>query len=127
MIERAARRPSRAANRRASVANRPRLALPRIGFALPRAPERASPRRAWRPMRARRLTSSMIDRIGFDDDTGTLTVWFKGSRKYLYYAVPRALYDALGKASSAGRFFNECIKGRFECRFDPARRRQRPA
>lgn len=75
-------------------------------------------------MRAKRLNSSMIDRIVFDDDAETLAISFRQSGKYIYHGVPRALYDALGKAQSAGRFFNEAIKGRFRC--EPVRRRHRP-
>jgi hypothetical protein len=78
-------------------------------------------------MRARRLNSSLIDRILFDDEAETLTVWFKRSGKYVYSGVPRAIYDGLGRAASAGRFFNECVRGRFPCQFDPARKRYRPA
>lgn len=78
-------------------------------------------------MRARRLNSSLIDRIVFDDDAETLTIWFKRTGKYVYYGVPRAIYDAFAKAQSAGRFFNEAIKGRFEYRFDPERKRYRPS
>jgi hypothetical protein len=74
-------------------------------------------------MRARRLKSSTIDRILFDDEAETLSIWFKTSGKYVYHGVPRALYDALGCAKSAGAFFNEAIKGRFECHADPTRRR----
>ncbi len=77
-------------------------------------------------MRARRLRSSLIDRIVFDDDAGTLTVAFKSRRRYVYYGVPRAIYDAFVAAASAGRFFNECVKGRYEGRPDPATRRYRP-
>jgi hypothetical protein len=44
----------------------------------------------------------------------------------VYSGVPRAIYDALKKAPSAGRFFNECIKRRFPCSYDPDRRRFRP-
>ncbi len=40
--------------------------------------------------------------------------------------VRGTIYDALKKAPSAGRFFNECIKRRFPCSFDPERRRFRP-
>ena len=65
----------------------------------------------------------MIDRILFDDEAETLSIWFKGSGKYVYRGVPRAIYDALGHAKSAGAFFNDAIKGRFECRADPPRRR----
>ena len=74
-------------------------------------------------MRARRLRSSTIDRIVFDDDAETLCIWFKRSGRYLYRGVPRAIYDALGRAASAGTFFNAAIKGRYECRPDPPRRR----
>ncbi len=77
-------------------------------------------------IRARRLQSSMIDRIAHDDVSETLTVWFKGRGKYLYHAVPRAIYDALASAESAGRAFNAIVRGRFRCEFDPARRRHRP-
>ena len=77
-------------------------------------------------MRARRLNSSMIDRIAFDDEAETLSVWFRASGKYVYYGVPRAIYDALAKAQSAGATFNALVKGRFRCSFDPARRRHRP-
>ena len=66
----------------------------------------------------------MIDRIVFDDEAETLAITFSSSGKYLYHGVPRAIYDALGKAQSAGRYFNECIKGRFRC--EPLRKRHRP-
>lgn len=77
-------------------------------------------------MRARRLHSSLIDRIVFDEDAHTLAITFRNSRRYIYEGVPRAIYDAFGKAASAGRFFNECVRGRFPCRPDPARKRYRP-
>ena len=73
-------------------------------------------------MRARRLASSMIDRVLFDEDHGTLAIWFRGSGKYVYSDVPRAIYDALARAKSAGAFFNQCIKGRFPCRAEGRRR-----
>lgn len=72
-------------------------------------------------MRARRLNSSLIDRILFDEDAQTLSIWFRQSGKYDYLGVPRAIYDALSAAKSAGAYFNACIKGRFPCR--PARKR----
>ncbi len=68
-------------------------------------------------MRARRLHSSMIDRVVFDDEAETLRVSFRGSgRSYTYMGVPRAIYDALVRAQSAGRYFNDCIRGHFACR-----------
>jgi hypothetical protein len=75
-------------------------------------------------MRARRLNSSMIDRIAFDDEAETLVVWFKASGKYVYHGVPRAIYDALAKAASAGAAFNTLVRGRF--RGEPVGRRRYP-
>lgn len=74
-------------------------------------------------MRAHRFhRSSMIDRIAYDDDTDVLWIWFRDTGKYAYYAVPPTLFEAFCKASSAGTFFNEHIKGHFRCQRDPARR-----
>jgi hypothetical protein len=64
----------------------------------------------------------MIDRIAFDDEAETLIVWFKASGRYVYHGVPRAIYDALAKAASAGAAFNELVRGRFRCEA-PGRRR----
>ncbi|WP_425228381.1 KTSC domain-containing protein [Sphingomonas sp.] len=77
-------------------------------------------------MRAATLTSSMIRRIVFDDEAQTLLVCFRSGLRYLYAGVPRAVYDGLRRAGSAGRFFNEEVRGRYACRADPAQRRYRP-
>lgn len=68
----------------------------------------------------------MIDRIGYDDDTGTLSISFRDTGKYLYHGVPAVIFDAFGHASSAGTFFNEHIKDHFRCERDPERRRFGP-
>jgi len=73
-------------------------------------------------MRAVRLRSSLIDRAVFDDAAGELTLCFKAGRNYIYSDVPRAVFDALKSAASAGTFFNRRIKGRFPCRPDPPHR-----
>lgn len=78
-------------------------------------------------MRAAKLDSSVIARIAYDEEGETLSIWFRATGCYVYYGVPRAIYDALRKAPSAGRYFNECIKRRYRCAFDPERRRFRPA
>lgn len=79
-------------------------------------------------MRARRLRSSLIDRIVFDDEAETLTIGFRSAsgrpRRYRYKGVPRVIYDALAHATSAGTYFNEFIKGRFAC--EPLDRRRYP-
>ena len=75
-------------------------------------------------MRAFRPDSAMIDRVLFDEETETLRISFRQSGQYVYEGVPRAVYDALARAQSAGRFFNDYIKGRFPCR--STRKRHRP-
>jgi hypothetical protein len=77
-------------------------------------------------MRAAKLRSSMIERICYDEDEGSLSIWFRATGRYIYYGVPASIYDALKGARSAGRYFNDCIKGRYRCAFDPERRRFRP-
>ncbi|HEV2079724.1 MAG TPA: KTSC domain-containing protein [Allosphingosinicella sp.] len=77
-------------------------------------------------MRAAKLNSRAIERIAYDDEQSTLSFWFKGSGKYVYFAVPPSVFDALRSADSAGRMFCQQIKGRYPCRFDPARRKFRP-
>ena len=77
-------------------------------------------------LRARRLRSSLIERILFDDEAHELSVWFRGRGKYVYAEVPRTIYDAFARAASAGTFFNACVKGRFAARRDPSRRSYPP-
>ncbi len=76
-------------------------------------------------MRAANLQSSMIQRIVYDDEAQTLAVIFRGAGRYVYHGVPRLIFDGLKSAGSAGRYFNEFVKGRFRC--EPERRRFRPA
>jgi hypothetical protein len=80
-----------------------------------------------RVMRAANLSSSVIARIAYDEDASILSIWFRETGRYVYFDVPRAIYDALKTAPSAGRFFNESIKRRYRCSFDPARKRFRPS
>ena len=78
-------------------------------------------------MRAARLKSSAIERIAYDEEDATLSLWFRDSGRYVYYDVPASLFDALRNTESAGRMFAEQIKGRYRCQFDPSRRKFRPA
>lgn len=74
-------------------------------------------------MLARRLDSTLIQRIALDEDARTLCVAFRNGRRYVYEGVPRTLYEAFKRAPSAGKFFNEQVKGRFACREESPRRR----
>ena len=78
-------------------------------------------------MLATRLSSSLIDRILYDEEAASLFICFRETGRYLYSGVPKAVYEGLKKAPSPGRYFNECIKRRFPCRPDPVRRRFGPA
>ena len=78
-------------------------------------------------LRAARLSSSVIERILYDEEARDLSIWFRETGRYVYSQVPKAIYEGLRKAPSAGRYFNACIKRRFPCRPDPERRRFRPA
>ena len=78
-------------------------------------------------MRAAALSSSLISRIAYDEEAKALSIWFRETGRYIYSNVPRAIYDGLKAAPSAGRYFNACIKRRFPCRPDPERRKFRPA
>lgn len=77
-------------------------------------------------LRAARLNSSVIERILYDEEERDLSIWFRETGRYIYSDVPRAIYDGLCRAPSAGRYFNACIKRRFPCRPDPQRKRFRP-
>jgi hypothetical protein len=59
--------------------------------------------------------SSAIERVGYNDTTSELSIWFKGGRRYIYADVPRYIYDDLSEASSAGRYVGEIVRGRFAC------------
>jgi hypothetical protein len=77
-------------------------------------------------LREVRLSSSTIERACYDEEEKSLSLWFKETGRYIYSDVPRAVFDGLKKAPSAGRYFNECIKRRFPCRPDPERKKFRP-
>ena len=75
-------------------------------------------------MRAARLGSSTIERICWDE--GKLDIRFRATGRYVYHDVPEAVYESLRDAPSAGRYFNERIRGRYRCEYDPDRRRYGP-
>ena len=60
-----------------------------------------------------RVISKAIANIDHDPVTLALTVTFHGTGAYIYYGVPRAVYEAFLAAPSAGQFFNERIRDRY--------------
>lgn len=77
-------------------------------------------------MRAAKLSSSLIARIVYDEERRTLKVGFRDDRAYVYFDVPPSVFPLMKAAPSAGRYYNEEVKGRFRCAFDPDRKRYRP-
>ena len=65
------------------------------------------------------VASSVIARLGYDQDTETLEVEFHTGRIYRYVGVPPSVYEALLNAESLGRYFNERIRDHYEFREIP--------
>jgi len=59
------------------------------------------------------LNSSCIRHAEYEPGTGTLYLTFNSGRTYTLRGVPERLYLGLLRASSAGRYFNDYLKGRY--------------
>jgi hypothetical protein len=63
------------------------------------------------------VNSTNIDSVGYNADTQTLTVKFKGSGQiYEYLNVPQTLYEGLMTAESKGKYINDNIRSQFTYR-----------
>jgi hypothetical protein len=56
------------------------------------------------------VDSSNIEAIGYDDDAQELHVQFLTGGYYIYYDVPRNIFDELMSAASKGSFLNREVK-----------------
>jgi hypothetical protein len=62
------------------------------------------------------MPSTVIADMAYDPETGTLSVWFRPSgRRYDYFEVPTAVYDALRRSPAKGRYFNAHIRDGYAC------------
>lgn len=60
------------------------------------------------------IESSAILRVSYDETAQRLYVTFRETGKtYAYHQVPKATYEDLLQADSAGAYFNAFIKDRF--------------
>lgn len=66
-------------------------------------------------MRRRRVSSSALASVGYDERWRTLEVEFASGEVYRYFDVDPALVAALDRATSMGAFVNERIKPRHRC------------
>jgi hypothetical protein len=60
------------------------------------------------------VESSVIKRIGYDEETQILAVEFKNNKTYCYADVPKDMFDAFVNAGSIGMFFSENIKDEYD-------------
>lgn len=56
------------------------------------------------------VDSSNIEAIGYDEDAQELHVQFLSGGYYVYYEVPRQIFDDLLMAPSKGSFLNREVK-----------------
>jgi hypothetical protein len=70
-------------------------------------------------MELQSVKSSNIVSVGYDPDTHTLRIDYKGKdepAKYEYDEVPKDVYDGLMASKSKGAYAFEHIRGRFKHR-----------
>ena len=73
------------------------------------------------------IDSSVIASAAYDDDRMVLEIKFRTGRVYHYRDVPRTVYDELLSSESAGKYFNNVIRPRYDSElvYDPQRPRVR--
>ena len=61
------------------------------------------------------VSSSNLVSVGYEKDSETLEVEFKGGTVYQYFDVPEDEYNGLMNASSHGVYFAANIRDAYEC------------
>lgn len=64
-------------------------------------------------MRRKRVSSSALSSVGYDEVSATLELEFKSGSVYDYHGVPPDVFRELMDAESKGRFVTSNIKGRY--------------
>jgi hypothetical protein len=62
-------------------------------------------------MKRVQVSSSNVASVGYDDESRTLEIGFHNGSVYQYFDVPRAVYESLISADSAGSYLHQNIKG----------------
>jgi KTSC domain-containing protein len=60
-----------------------------------------------------RVESSMIRRLEYEEAARELEITFTSGKTYVYFAVPKSVYQRFLKAASKGQFFNDHIKDQY--------------
>ena len=61
----------------------------------------------------KKLTSSHVASIAYDERDSSLIVTFRDGSIYSYRGVPVAKYEAMGSSKSAGKYLHEHVKGKY--------------
>lgn len=61
------------------------------------------------------VQSSNIQSIGYDPNSLTLRIQFKGDSVYDYVRVPPGKFSEIMSSDSQGKFFYAQIKGKYDC------------
>jgi hypothetical protein len=59
------------------------------------------------------VTSSSIERVGYDGDRMTMLVEFRNGSIYEYFDVPEHVYGELKGAGSPGQYLAQHVKSRY--------------
>ena len=62
--------------------------------------------------------SSFVHQVCYDTKKRFMVILLRNTR-YPYCGIPPETVDALVKAGSVGRYYNENVKGTFDCRVNP--------
>lgn len=62
------------------------------------------------------VTSSNLVSVGYNASSQTLEVEFKNGGIYQYDEIPLELYTGIMSAASAGRYFHQNIRGKYQAR-----------
>ena len=62
------------------------------------------------------VESSAVSFVHYDEVAAELHVQFTSGRAYVYYGVPRRVYEGLMRAPSIGVYFNAHIRNRYRYR-----------
>lgn len=61
------------------------------------------------------VSSSNIQKVGYDEKTETMRVEFNGGTLYEYFKVPSSVYTELVNAQSIGSYLGKNIRNHYAC------------
>jgi len=62
-----------------------------------------------------RVSSDAISAVGYDQETRRMRIRFTSGNSYDFCRVPLEIYERLMRSSSKGSFYNDHIRGRYQC------------